>query len=433
MDAKGTVVLKPLGDVELWFAEADDCSWRLPLHIEWKQYPETGALFALVLPAVCFYAVQLQTIQAMLGPQSLEKRTDRWLLPKNAAAASLRKAPGIHAEFYYLWPGGVHPPIPSPYHAVGLSAPELPPPRRVEHYRSLAEFIARERGIPADVTLVVLTALSQLGARWMLEYRKVLDLGFVRLVALPFRINWKEIVSFKCRPWKLKHIFSGMQTRERDKLLKQLGLESIACSVHNVGLRVGEVRRLDYTIEAIPQPSFEKTANTIEAERMAAGRTSYVAYYEEAVELFYNHIVEALANYIHKVHASWASVSQIGKSGVLGFLPVSRWRAKVRGIPLCDLPAHIIPPVSNFSVTAEGESCPLLISEQTDEVQEVPALPPPSDDVRESDVGGDVGEPRPEGTDGVPLLDAGQGDAPGQPVFPSDSTLAGDPPRMERE
>jgi hypothetical protein len=431
MDAEGTVVLKPLGDVELWFAEPEDCQWRLPLHVEWKQYPQTGAVYGLVIPALCFYAVQLQVVNGMLATHSLDKRTNRWLLPKAVVHSLLQKAPGIHAEFYYLWPGGVHPPIPSPYHAVSLPAQDRPPPRRAEQYKSLAEFISKERGIPGDVTLVVLTALSQLGARWLLEHRQVMDLGFVKLAALPFRINWKEIISFKCRPWKLIRLFN-LSARERDKLLRQLGFEAVACSVHNIGLRGGQVRRVDYTIEALPTNVFERTADTVEGERMKAGRTSYVAYYEEAVEIFYSFIVDAIENYVRKVNTSWAAVCQIGKSGVLGFLPVSRWRAKVRGIPLCDLPEHIAPPVGNFSVTAEQEgSCPILIQAQDDEVQKMSALPPPADDMREREEQGDLDESRPGGTDGMPVLDAGESAAPGQPVLPEHSTSGGESSRLD--
>lgn len=413
MTGKTMVLLRPVGDVELWYAEPEDCSWRLPLHIEWKENQATGGLYGLVVPGVCFYHAQMLAVESILGPSSMEAGLRRWLLYRPLVHSLLRKAPGIHAEAYYHWPGGVHPPIRSPYHAVTLRELEKPPPRRAEQFRSLAEFVSRERGLPSDVVLTVLTALSQVGARWLLE-RQVMDLGFVRLAALPFRINWKEIISFKCKPWNLLGIFR-LKDKERDKMLDRLGLQAIACSVHNVGLRLGNPRRVEYTIEALPTKSFEAAADKAEEERIKTGRTAYVAFYEEAVELFYSFIVEALGNYVRKVVVPWGAVSQFGKSGLLGFLPVSRWRAKVRGVFLCDLPAHIVPPVSDFSVLAEqkGASDPLLVSSQAAELQKVSALPSSIVDVREREKPGDLDEPRPEGTDGLSLPHASEGDGSG--------------------
>lgn len=430
MSGTGLVTLKPVGDVELWYAEPEDGSWMLPLHVEWKQAPD-GAQFALVLPGVCLYQIQLVAISGLLQTHSLEDRNDRWLLHRSIVASLIRKAPGIHAEFYYRWPGGTHPPIPSPYHPVQLPAQADPPPRRAEHHRTFAQFISMEVGVPTDVCMVVLTGIQRCGARWLLE-RQVIDFGWVRLFALPFRANWKEIVMFKCRPWKLGSVLRE-KPRLRDALLKRLGFQRVACSVHNVALLNRRVEgRLDYTVEAVTTDSFERTADTVESDRMKSGQTSYVGHYEEAVEVLYDRIVEALANYVRKVETTWATVRAVGGGSVLTFLSVSRQRAKVRGLPLADLPAHIVPPLSDFNVLAEKEeSDPELIRAQADEVQAMSALPPPADDLRGCEVDGDVGEPRPTGTDGVPLLDAGESAATGQPVLPGDSTSDGDSSRVD--
>ncbi len=427
------ITLKPIGDVEVWYAEPDDGSWMLPLFIEWKQAPD-GRQFALVLQGVCFYQIQIAAIGALLQTHSLEKRTDRWLLNKSIVPSLLRKAPGIHPEFYYHWPGGTHPPIPAPYHAVQLPSPEMPPPRRAEHHRTFAQFISQDVGVPADVCMIVLTGIERCGARWLIEHREVLDLGWVRLFALPFRANWKEIVMFKCRPWKLASVLR-QTPRIRDALLKRLGFVRVACSVHNIALLDKRQRvpgRLDYTVEAVTTDSFERTADTVEADRQKSGQTSYVGHYEEAVESLYHQIVEALAHYVHKVEETWATVRQVGSSGVLTFLSVSRQRAKVRGLSLAELPAHIVPPVSDFNILAEAEeSDPELVSAQADEVSKVRALPPPADDLRECEEPGDVGEPRPPGADGVPLPDVVEERAAGEPVLPEHSTSNGNSPRVD--
>lgn len=416
MAAQETVSLKPTGDVELWFAQADDCTWRLPLHVEWKEDQRTGKKYGLVLPGVCFYHVQNLAIQSVLGPHSLEQWPSKWLLPQNVLEAVLHKAPGIHATFYYLWPNGTHPPLPSPHHPLNLPTPAAPVPRRSEQYRSFAEFVAKERGLPADVVLVVLTAVAQVGARWLLD-RQSIDLGFVKLVALPFRVNWKEIISFKCRPWKLSNIM-GRRKADRRVILDQLGFPGIACSPHNIGLpnRPGAfLRRLDYTIEAIPHQSFEAAVEVAEKERMRLGRTGYVAQYEDAVEKLYDNIIDSLAHYTRKVHSAWATVREVRCSGVLSFLPVSRHAVKVRGVPLSKLPVHLCPPDSDFSVLAEkkGASDPGLVQAQDAEVLKMSALPPADDDVRERPGYTDLDESRSIGAVGLPVLDAGEGTGSG--------------------
>lgn len=417
------VILRPVGDVELWYAQADDMSWRLPLHVEWKMTPE-GHTYGLVVPGVCFYQIQLLAVQAILGAHSMEKRKDRWLVQKPLINALLIKAPGIHAEFYYHWPGGTHPPIPSPYHPVAMPQLEQKPdPRRTKEYEPFGQYISKECGIPADVVVIVMTAIRSVGARWLLEHRQALDLGWVRLIALPFRANWKDIVLFKTKSWKMRSIFKQTK-RIRNAILHKLGFERTICSLHNVALctqRANAANRVGYTVEAVTSDAFEKTADTVENHRMMdAGRSGYVTHFEEAVEHFYDDILEALAGYLQKIHTAWGSVSAGSGTGVLSFVPVGRRRYKVRGIPLCDIPAHIVPP-SSFSVLAENSaSDPALVQEQTAAMQKMSDLLQTSENLRQCTEQGDVAESRPEGSDRVPLLDGGESAAAGEPMLPCD-------------
>lgn len=395
MEDNGTVTLTPVGDVELWFAEPDDCSWRLPLHVEWKQDP-AGVRYGLILPALCFYEIQLVVMRAQLQGHSLQLQTDRWLLPEVTLQALLRKAPGIHAEYYYNWPGGELPAVPSPYHSTQMRHIDKEP-RKLEDYRGFATFIARQRALPADVVLMVVTAIAQLGSKWMLEMRQPLDLGFVKLIALPFRANWKEIIMFKCRPWKLERVLRS-PADVRAEALQHYGFQKVACSLHNIGLKQGSsyrLRRLEYTIEALPTEKFEQAVNEAERERMRAGHTSYVAQYEEGVETLYDQIVLLLAHYSRKISASWATVREFGRGGVLAFLPVGRHSAKVHGLAISDIPAHIVPPITDFSVFAERKSGgdPHLVCAQNAEMRKVPRLPSPAPHLREGHFKRNVDKP----------------------------------------
>ena len=72
---------------------------------------------------------------------------------------------------------------------------------------SFVKFLSLRQKIPVDLIKTVLTAVEQEAPVWMVQERKSLELGFCRLIAAPFRSNWKEIVAMKARGFKLpKHL-----------------------------------------------------------------------------------------------------------------------------------------------------------------------------------------------------------------------------------
>lgn len=423
------VVLRPIGDMELWYAEPPDRNWRLPLHVEWKEHTETGAIYGLVLPAVYFYPAQMLNMQSMLAGFTVEEEGKRWLIPEGILRALLVKAPGLHASYYYRWPGGKHPPLPLNFYpmSVRLSSPER---RRLsEQHTDFAAYLSKERHLPQEVVQVVLTAVSQVGARWMLEHRMPIDFGFVKLVALPFRMNWKEVVEFKFRGKGLRAMLN-LPRRERAEVLHEHGFEAAVCNLHNIGIKRGLPSeqgntRLDYTIEAITSDKFDETVTTVEAERMTAGSANYVAQFEAAVEHHYEIILDALARYLNKAAAPWAKVLSSGVGGFLKFVSVGGRPPKVRGHSLKELPAHLVAPDSGFCIN-ETESDPLLIPEQAAALPEVPAVPPPAHDVRQRKV-----RIRPAPTAGLPVRHEQEGAVPRKPVLFSCSPSTGDSSRMD--
>lgn len=425
-DNNATVVLKPVGDVELWFLEASDCSWRLPVHVEWKEDNRNGNIYGLIIPGTCFYHAQLLCVNAVLGDHTLlEERTDRWLLPREQIESLLRKAPGIHAEFYYDWHEQDHAPIPSHH---GMSVPLK---RRAAKFGSFVEFIAAERGLPPDVVSVVLTAIGQVGPRWLLEYHQPIDLGFVQLMAVPFRANWKEIVMFKRKPdGLLKALLAP--GRECFRLLSDLRFGATLCSVQNIALcGTAKHSRIDYTIEAVANEAFDRAVDQIEDDR--AERGGYVARHSKAVEKLYDQIVDCLVRYAKKTQAAWAAVHHGSTVGSPTFVPsIPRC---FTGSSLSNLPVHIVPTGNDFSVFAEeeGGGQRITLRKTPAKVPKVSAVPSTADDVRPRGGDGDVAEPRPRGTNGVPVLDAGQGAGAGQPMLPCGSTETWCPPRMGTE
>ena len=425
MADNGSVVLRPIGDVELWYADADDCTWRLPVHVEWKQDPGSDDVYGLVLPGVCFYQAQLMAITAKLARYSLEDREDRWLIPRAHIESLLHKAPGIHAEFYYDWPDKDHPPIPS-HHGVSIRMRRTDNPRAI----SFTEYVAHEFGIPADVVGVVISAIADCGPRWLVKYRRSIDLGFVKLAAFPFRSNWKQIVLFKGRS---KGLFKALTASKRLRLSRLTGLRLPAwlCSPQNIGLIGGDLplARVDYCIEAISNSKFEKAVDEVERERMARG--NYIDQYTKGVEHLYETIVDCLANYARKAEAAWAAVRPSGFDGSLAFEPTRDQR--IDGVSAEDIPVDLIPTGGDFSVFAEKETARkcLALHPQIETMQSLSAVPSATHDLRKRHGDGDMGQPRPEGGTGLPLLHAGQGAGAEQSMLSCGSTHAGLPSRMD--
>jgi hypothetical protein len=411
-DADGrTLTLHGYGDRELYFAKAMDGSWSLPMYVEWKHDKEHDKHYAMVMPAVSLYTNQSLMMQALLQVHDIIEEKTRWLIPRNICEAVLHKAPGITPTFYYKWPDGSQPPLPPAWNETkGWKYPDFNKDEdRVLNAQPFIKHLAKTINIPSSIINVVFKAICQEAPQWMLDSKQPLELGFCQLVALPFRANWKEIIAFKCKSWKLRKLFSETKLdHEIHEKLADLKMPSVMCSPQNIGLSKG---RLQHTLEVIPTKRFEEAVHRSESQRLSCGWNSYVAHYEESVERYYHLMVRALGNYIKKAAAPFARVQSGSVSGVIRFLPVGGKQALIHGVVVKDIPCHIIPPDSNFSVTSEEQCDPHLVQIQAKEVLCLPGVPSPNENMRLRIEQGAVDEQGHPGTNGLSVLDADQGKA----------------------
>lgn len=388
-------------------AKGDD--WSLPLFIEWRLDREADIHYAHVVPAFCPYYNQALALKALLGPHDIQGRDDQWVITRRMAEALLHKAPGITPRFYYRWPSDDAPPIERTALDIDIET------KRPEAYRptwnSFAQFLSKERKISVSIINAVLRGIADEGPKWLIEHRQPLDLGFCRLIAAPFRANWKEIVSFKTKFMKLRSLLR-LPEDQVWKELENIDMPGILTSPHNVGLRRGwrneaDVVRIDYTIEAIPSEKFESEANRIEGKRMARGGAAYITEFEDTVEALYKSLVLALRSYLAKVAKSYATVLPGVKSRILGFVPVVGRKVEVRGTALSRLPIHLTPTDSGFSIFGRSDDANLVRAKAI-------ALPQVPDPVQTID---DVRQRQIEGGSGLLLQDADPGGGSGQPVL----------------
>ena len=399
-----SIELHPLGDRELWFAKAADNSWSLPMYVDWKHDKAHDKHYAMVTPAVSLYQSQVLMMKALMTPHNRLEDGNKWLISRRIAETILHKAPGITPACYYKWPDAACPPLPPKWNMSRFRVVE-DEPQKVATAEGFIKFVSLRQKIPVDLVKTVITAVEQEAPVWMLKERQPLELGFCRLVAAPFRSNWKEIVAMKARGFKLPSVFS--QSNETMwKVLEYIGLPGLLCCTDNIGMKpLRSMHRLSYVIEAIPTDSFEKAVNAVEEQRIACGPSHYVAFFEETVEKLYKHLAQALGSYVKKAAMPFARISTGGSDGVMGFRPTGAWRySKINGRTMDDLPVYIIPPVTNFSVLRSA-SDPRLIQAQAEAMQAVPPLPSRIKDVRKSAESGELDRlKREHRADGMPLL-----------------------------
>lgn len=434
MESK-TTTLYPYGDTELWYASGDD--WSLPLHVQWRHDRENDKHYGLVMPAVGLYYSQGLRLISLLQVHDIQGRQDCWVIPRRMVEAILHKAPGITALAYYKWNEPDTPAIPIPSvvkinKITGDAATEL-----ITHNTDMSNqdgfitYLTEKSGLSRAVVKAVFKAICDNAAMWMLDKRREIDFGMFKIISVPFRANWKEIVACKFKRWKLLEMFRAPNGDKLDKL-EEAGVPSALCSMHNIALKSQSGRyRISYTLEAVTTKRFEKVVDDVERSRLACGGTSYVASFEKTVETIYLHLLDSLEGYLHKTNLPFARLLESGNSGHLRLQPTTGNKIKIRGGPIRKLPVFIIPPRSDFALS-DTESDTRVVPIPPPGVSKVPDLLQPAEDMRECKGESDVDiEDGPSGNAGVSLLDATKGKADGQPVLSGREAEAGHASRLE--
>jgi len=421
------VTLHPVGDKELWYAQAPDSSWRFPLFVEWKHDRENDIHYGLVYPALAPYNSQLQVLMALLSHHDALDSKEMWLLSRRLVETLLLKAPGLTPQYYYHWPDGDFPPMPPGFKALKFTRTIKEDQRSVQPTdQPFAVFVSKKSGLPSSVVNVVLKSIGTYGSEWLLESRRPIELGFCRIVALPFRANWKEIVTAKFRKAKLGKLFASTNDNQEamyDQLSK-IGMESGMTSSHNIALRNG---RIQYTLEAIPTKKFKDENQSIELKRIRHGHKTYIAHHESAVETLYGLAISSLANYVKQVAYPFAKVRKCGGGGIARLVSAGGKQVKMRGVPLSDLPVHIIPPSSGFSILEEEGDFGFVPPSLT-KVSKMPAVLPTPENMRSRQEWRDMDQLDNEGggSAGLPVRYDEEGDAQGEPVLPVAENSTGD-------
>lgn len=401
-----TLELYPYGDSELWYALGQAGNWSLPVLVHWRHDRVNDKHYGLVVPAVGLYYSQALTLKGLLQVHDIQGNSDSWLIPRMMVESLLHKAPGITVLAYYKWPDEDMPAIPLSRvvktTADGGSVTTFHGPSCNDPF---VKYISEKSSISTSIVRAVIAAITENGSAWMLEKRRPIELGFCRLIAAPFRCNWKEIVSYKLKKFNLLSIFK-MSQRQRTQELENIGMPGTMCSPDNVALKRGS-NRIEYTIEAIPTAKFENEVARVETYRMAAGRISYIEHFERTVRHLYANLLESLKVYMRKKTAPFATVHE-GRDDLRPcFMPTTMRPSQMRNLGLGDTPVYIVSPASDFSVFREKGGA-VVVQKEIASVPKVPALLQAPNDMRQSDEQRNDGDQWKEAASGMSLQYANQ-------------------------
>lgn len=162
--------------------------WSIPVYV---MYCVSGGERSMhIMPAVPLGYAQHGRLQGVLELAGAQPLTHGWLLPEGAGEDITMAVRGVTPEFHFVW-GGERPSRPE--------AGEPPKPKSAKARPPLSasdEFIdhvASTCGIGRETLAIAWAAVTQCAHGWLVSGRSI-DLGVFRIVAVPYRRNWKQLV-----------------------------------------------------------------------------------------------------------------------------------------------------------------------------------------------------------------------------------------------
>lgn len=295
-----SVRFKQLGDKELWIIHGE--SWSIPVYATPMEREAEQIKCVGVAAAIPLSPGQYSALADRLAAAATEYSTTNgavWVLDNLDSADGLaqygERARGVTPEYYMQWEAE---PKPMPANAItGIEVPK--PAKPAELTSEMQAFIKRvwERTNLADVKLLsfLYDALCAEAQRWLLEDLKPLDLGFVRLAALPYRANWKQILLAKFP--KIIRFFK-MPKEKRDV---SLALTDYVVEIKNSDLWAIDKKEnyFHWTIEAIPTRTWHKYAEQKERNRLTSlSRSQYARAWARLIQKLEPRINDAMEHFI---------------------------------------------------------------------------------------------------------------------------------------
>jgi len=254
------------GDKELWVLNGGD--WKLPVYVD-PVYDREDNCCAFLTPAVSFLGSWYAAADKMIRPLSIDSG-GKWLIPFHKLQEIATKANGVTPSYYVVWEREqLYPHNP-------IRARAVQPKPNSDSTEDFMGFMADEHNLFSKEQLgLFFTALRECAMKWMIERNLPIDLGFVKLVPVPFRVNWKQMLD----SWLTPSIFR-LPFAEREQAMMDHGFDEMLI---NPRLMAVDMKVPRWTIEVVPSKEWLQRSSYRENLQLKKYGTSYVEHLRDVV------------------------------------------------------------------------------------------------------------------------------------------------------
>ncbi len=277
-------------DIELWVV--GDSGWSIPVKCHHCVMDDAG--YVHVIPAVPLGFAQSGELERVLTHRGATALKSGWLLEVSSFTHVASKAGGITPEFYYIWDG------------CQAKRPTLEPeqvkqpkqPKKTHSSDLFIDHVASTSGVSKELLIVSYLAIVQSVPGWLLA-GNTLNLGSIRLAAVPYRRNWKEIVLARYPTLR-----KALMVREPKRLLS-MAFTAASRIVRLSELTECHMRRgnplFSWTVEVLHDSDWEKTCDDVEGKAaVKLGPIPYVKRWANRVSQIEETVYEILSAHIQK-------------------------------------------------------------------------------------------------------------------------------------
>jgi len=351
------------GDIQLWVVSRKD--WAVPIFAEPLLFDD-GRKRWRCRPAVNLLSATWEKFNPVMKDASERIHEGWYYIDYDSLPLVALKADGVTPEYY-------HRPI-------GQLEPDRESPGEVDgDYLSDSERLLRSVFRDTQLTTwtnmkLIWRVLCNQVARRLAEENRIVDLGFIRLVPLPYRPNWKSIMlsAFPRAAYGFRKF--RISSRLRDYLL---GIGFLHNLINSILLSVDRKKHtIRWIVEAIPSPELNSAFDQVELRRMnKLEKPGYAEHVRKSIVGRRKEALEAIRYWIDQTSEPCGAVDDGGALGGKILLP---WVPEGHVLPAA--PADGDTPVV---VCADDDQIRGQITEgsrraKTETVPEMPSLPPPA-------------------------------------------------------
>jgi hypothetical protein len=309
------ISLKSTGDKELWVVRGD--TWELPIFAAPIQ-DSSGGKFYLTEHAMKNMGSWFDLLEAKILPLTIDCN-GQWILPETVLNSIAFKAPGITPSYYVKVEGlQIFKPDPTLIRYDHIADEEG------DNFQGFADFVARESQLHTSGDIkMFLAELRDCAVKWLLDKRRPLDLGFAKILAVPFRSNWKQYWDF----WYPPAIFK-QPLAEREQYLKQYSVDQkmhdpVLLEMHGDG----GLRAIGWNLEIVPSTEWKKRVEFRESRAIKAEGVGYLERIKSITEKLREHIVFVYTDWVKRKSLPTGEISPgsvVGRHPLRASASVSR-------------------------------------------------------------------------------------------------------------